>query len=373
MGDLDNLVANIYEASTDSEQWEDVLQQLVHELGFDIGPSHLMASDWDGNHCFLNETTRTDDQLAEIYLKDFFPQDFRVPRFQSMPGKKLFYDHELVGRDEYLKSALYNDLFSKYEIHNLLGACVNSDNGFAWFGISKRKRDAEFSGDELTKFQAIAPHVLRAMLIGRTNSNLFVSSAVYRNVLNRIKQSIVVISNGRVHEMNDAAEQFLDDTSFFKVINNRLVAGDRVSTDRLNAILTKDLEPGVPEKLLLEDMNDAVQYLVAVHAPKFEMSGGHLRPGNFRVLTIVPLVSDSSEQVDKDALSQIERSYRLAQAEAAVLQAVVTGTPLANLAEEKGIRLDTVRKQLKSTMRKLNVRSQKDIIRIVSAYTSGLD
>jgi len=331
-----------------------------------------MTSDWDGSHCVLNETIRTDEQLAEIYLRDYLPQDFRLSRFQAVAPKKIYFDHELVSREEYLGSSLYNDLFSKYEIHRLLGACVNSDAGFAWFGISKRRGDQEFDNEELEKFKVLAPHVLRAMLIGRTNSDLAITSVVYRNVLNRIKQSIVVISNGRIHEMNDAAERFLDRTSFFQVINNRFMTSDRSATERLNVALAGANVSGAPEKIILEDPSTNAQYLVSVHVPRFELREGRVRPGHFRILTIVPLVAENSNSIDKDALTQVERSYKLAQAEAAVLQAVATGTPLANLAAERGIQLDTVRKQLKSAMRKLNVRSQKDIIRILSAYTNSL-
>ena len=52
-----------------------------------------------------------------------------------------------------------------------------------------------------------------------------------------------------------------------------------------------------------------------------------------------------------EAAARFGELHGLSEAETAIVQTILSNEPLTNLAEERGVKIDTVRKQLKSAMK----------------------
>jgi DNA-binding CsgD family transcriptional regulator len=87
-----------------------------------------------------------------------------------------------------------------------------------------------------------------------------------------------------------------------------------------------------------------------------------LTPGDGRGAVLVVILDPA--QAQRTPVGWLAKQFGLAPSEARLAEAVVNGLPLADAAEQLGIRLSTARTRLKTIQAKTNCHRQVDLVRL---------
>ena len=176
---------------------------------------------------------------------------------------------------------------------------------------------------------------------------------------------IIAHHDGRVVEMNRAAEYIVGLEDGVKIRKDRLCAGRAFETDKIAKLIAGATAHGE---------------LGAAAGRMLIRRSGSLPP---YVLTIAPLNADVGDDqqfalivvVDparhSPSAKELAEFFGLSPAEARLAASLLTGKTLSQIAAGSGVRIATLRTQLSSIMRKAGAQRQSDLIRIMSSTGIG--
>jgi DNA-binding CsgD family transcriptional regulator len=171
--------------------------------------------------------------------------------------------------------------------------------------------------------------------------------------------AFIVNANGTVHQQNDCARNLLAGDEAVSVANSRLRFSDPVLNTTLETALRKATQPARRASLfpVRAGKNEVYEVNVSPLHPA-EASG---------VASAVPLalVVISGPRPDAERIARrVRRLYGLTEAEARVVSALTLGETVEQIAVVHGVRVSTVRTQLRSIFEKTGVHRQTDLVRL---------
>ena len=183
------------------------------------------------------------------------------------------------------------------------------------------------------------------------------NSQMSPSVLDRIGVPIFVVGkDAQVRYANAAASAMLSNGGPLRAVENVLGTDYPPDSQRLKSAIANSLAAGESQVVLMKDSGTR-HPPIAVIAP---LSGG----GEALVLL---RQSSSSSVALVNALRQL---FRLSPAEAAIAIALATGADLQEIAEERSVKLNTLRSQIASIMAKTNTRRQAELVALVARLES---
>ena len=148
---------------------------------------------------------------------------------------------------------------------------------------------------------------------------------------------------------------------FLAVTNGRLMCRQPQQNRRLQSYCI-ETPKAQDMPLILRDPQSKTEYCIRKH--KSQITAAVENVG--MLLSVTRL-----RNVAAPSLSEVQafaNSYGLSKAEIHVLHAVLGSIELRNLAADRGVNLDTVRKQLKSAMSKIEISSQKELFALFERF-----
>ena len=171
--------------------------------------------------------------------------------------------------------------------------------------------------------------------------------------------AFIVNANGTVHQQNDCARNLLAGDEAVSVANSRL----RFSDPALNATLESALRKATQAARRSS--------LFPVRAGKnevYEVNVSPLQPaGDNERAPVLPLalVVIARPRPDAERIARrVRRLYGLTEAEARVVSALTLGETVEQIAVAHGVRVSTVRAQVRSIFEKTGVHRQTDLVRL---------
>jgi DNA-binding CsgD family transcriptional regulator len=168
--------------------------------------------------------------------------------------------------------------------------------------------------------------------------------------------AFIVNSNGAVHQLNDSARKLLaDDPSL--LASSRLRLSDPTLNATLEAAVRKATKPPCRSSLF------------PVRARKnevYEVNVSPLQPGDDPGPALpLALVVIARPRPDAERIARrVRRLYGLTEAEARVVAALTLGETVEQIAVAHGVRVSTVRAQVRSIFEKTGVHRQTDLVRL---------
>lgn len=161
MVDRESLIDRIYEAAIVPELWPGVLHD-VSALGGCFGGILFTTAARQITHW-----TSSDDVhgLFEDFLANREAQDDNIRLKHGIAAKHhgFFGNHQLYGRAEMERSAMYTTFFFPKGLGYAAGTVLPMPNGdLAVFDLERRLADGPASAEELARLDAIRPHLARA-------------------------------------------------------------------------------------------------------------------------------------------------------------------------------------------------------------------
>lgn len=348
---FNSLVRHLYAASNGQESWDNIVNKIGD--GLDLGVIHLFLTDFGSNTAFVGASPRGDPGLDMRYQLEYSQYDFRLPRIEASKPGLLFDERSITSPDEIKKSPLHQELFVKNDIHKIVGSNLSVGQAFGWFGATTRKASDDFSDLQLQVLGRLTQHFLQAFEICKTKAELLYLKDTNAQALDHFDLGLILLKNNKIRYFNERAELFVN-SGLLASLPGLLYARRASEAAGSGGI---GFEVPSSQEFRLTDPDTGKEFFVTVKQ-HVNLSGFYARD---EMLVLVRSVEEPF-RATPEAAARFGVLHGLSEAETATVQAILSNEPLTNLAEERGVKIDTVRKQLKSAMKKLRVNAQKDII-----------
>lgn len=352
----ETLVDRIYEAAAVPELWSGagVLNRLAEMTGCTDGV--MLATDGSEINGWVTNTSVK--PKIEVYMRDHW---IRQNPYVHMETKKAVFaqprfilDTEVMSASEMAESGYYQNFMRPYGMYWHAGTDIRSPSGDTIKLSVHRGYDlGPLDPSATERMNALRPHLARASLVTARLRFEQVRAAV--EAFNLIGLASAAVRRGHLMVCNKAFEALVPDVVQDRRDRLRFVQsaadtcwkpliGKLVSTGRTFQIAAS---PGQPARIA------HVLPLVGASRDIFTVADA---------LIVIVNVQDGA-RVDSEILLGL---FDLTNAESQIVQELLRGRTLAEIAKLRGVTVNTVRFQLKVIFDKTGTHRQADLIQLVS-------
>ena len=363
---LELVVGALYEAAVEPERWPEALTGIADLLGA-VGSQFYF---WDRcqNAAPFAVVGRLPEEGNADYLRYYGAIDTRRQALERVPvGKLTAFDLDFDdGR--FRKSEFLNDFLVPYGVPYVAGGRpFETAELSAVIAVLRSFHQGPFGEQEVAALGRLVPHLQRAARLHLQMREVRLQQQAVEAALDRLPFGVVIADGtGRARIINRAAEEMA-------------AAGDGLLL--CGGCLTAYLAEEAAR------LARAVAEAVQTAARRNGEAGGSLlvsRPSGRRpfAVLIAPLSADLTLAREHQApaalilITDLERQptvlgrrlvelFGLTPAEACLAAALVEGKRLEDIASERGVRMPTLRTQLRAILDKTGTRRQADLMRVL--------
>lgn len=363
MNSLLNVIGDIYEASFEPDNWNEVARGLCQL--FNAHSSVILMEDYEYKNRDIIGSYGLPKAAALAYRFGLSKYDYTFQlQASTAPGQA----QQLVEAREFKKThPVYYRFILKPNDIGFLGAMGIYKNEEWHVGIAlHRSFNAEpFSAEELQKLELLYPHFKRALRIHKEFYKLRSQQQSLQAALGQLSLGLIILNpDGRVDYCNPVASVLLKYHRGLKITcQQTLQAHHHNENVRLHALIDQLILTGKEKK---SDRNPVIalhhpdqQHVIHIMLAALDDSQSQNTQGKIALYLSIP---DTPFNLSADVLRAL---YTLTPAESSVAIALVNGLSLAQISESNGVSIETVRSQLKSIFTKMGVKKQQDVIRIL--------
>jgi DNA-binding CsgD family transcriptional regulator len=364
--ELLRLIDLIYQGALDAECWANAIAAIGRAFGGEVSSLSL----YERPSRALRYQLELDDEsfrqsYAELAAAPDMDPVWRMTEASLLPTGVLALD---VARRNSLveETRFYAEWLRPQRVeHILMALLAPSANLVGGLFLARTTRSSPFADDELAALRSLHPHLGRAVQV---RLRLEAASAAERQALEAlevVEQAVLLVdAHAAVRHANRAAEALLR-TGGLKTVAGAL-ACDNLDDTRALRRLIGGASTGRDDAdcaTLAVRRRSRQRPLSVLVAP---LRGEH--PFQLQaVATAVLLVADP-EQVRPAADVHLQALYGLTQAEARTAQALLDADRLADVADNLGVTLSTVRTHLQRAFEKTATRRQSELVRLLLAH-----
>ena len=361
---LDRLAGAIYEGITETPPWNTALELMREQLNAAHVTLMLRPPSEESTGVMINAGD-VDAQATESYESHFFAID----PFVGLPEGEVISAEDLLGKDEWLKSPMYEDYLKPLEIRHLLGADISTESGIECrLRVTRTPNGKAFSDKEKTLVRVLLPHFNRAIQLHAKLDYLECERQLYSGTMNRLLLGMISLDrNGEVLEMNQEAQRILDEKDGLSMTPKGLRAEKRAENQELQRLLEEaiaggrsDTGPAVAEAMSITREFDRSRLGIVVRTvPMGPWSEASRRPA------AVVFLRDPDYNSAQPLQEVVQRVFGLTRMESALAVYLAKGYTLDEAAEKLDVRRNTARTHLRSIFGKTGVSRQTMLVRLV--------
>jgi len=368
MESTNELISLIYDASLDPSLWANSLLRISDTLGGSTTGIGVVDAAGQGDIVSIRCDPAALDSFVAYYGE-------RNPMLQHLPSAELgkpFTDRELMTRDDWERTEFFNDWGRCTDNHScLLTPLLRSGNQQGWFAVGRSSKAGDFEPGHLELVTSLAPHLRRALEIGKRLGAARMSTAP---LLEQINIAAVCLDRlGRIVWTNARLEALMDaNDGLRRTTNNTLAAASRQTTASLQSLL-EQAGRGSGGMQLLERPSGQPS-LIAIAVPLRDRAADRtsLPPTAAATTTTLFIVDSASHRSRSDegrALEGLRALYSLTVMEAKVALRLASGVGIPDVARTLDVAPSTVRTHAKSLYQKLDLHSQAELASLVDRIT----
>ena len=362
-GTISSLLEAALAAASDDLQWPVFLEALSSQLG--ASTMSLFLSDPVGQRSSIQFAAGKDPSYVKAYNEHFatvspFFGDWSHERWRE---GVIELSGQVCPDRVLLRTEYYNDWLRPQKIHHLARGVVAREGEASWvLSFGRPRRSGSITGRELALFGAILPGLRGAL---RLRHHLLVARSE-RDAASAAFDALrigVIFLDGRDSPIgiNRRAQAILDAADGLKLERGTLSASCSTDTARLRRLIGQAREAiHTGGGMVAINRPSGREPLHAVVTP---LPRNHFYSGP-RVATSVVFVMEREQGSPIDH-ELVRAQYGLTHAEAAVVEGLVRGLTLRQIAAERRASIHTVRTQMKSVLSKTGAGRQAELVRQV--------
>jgi DNA-binding CsgD family transcriptional regulator len=362
---LRDLIGGLYETAADIRLLPRVLKALADELGAASGVLFVVDSETGAFNSW--SSSPIDRKLMQALHEDFHLIDFIKKVSADTPKGSILTRPAFLSDREYGKCALFQEVLSHVNVWHVMGEVVmRTAKSVALIGFIRPRRSKAFSDDKIETYRCLSPHIERALRLHRLVARLDVQRNEAAEVLDRLPLGVILVdAGGRVISMNRSASDIAKRADGLQVDGGGICRAE-----------------GAKERARLADM--IARAANSEPGPSAQKAGAMRipRPSQLRPLSILvaPLTGKGPRQGRRGSAVLYVRdpesphttsaavladAYGLTASEAKLLQALIQGKRLEDMARDFKVTINTLRTHLKSIFRKTGTKRQSELLSLV--------
>lgn len=377
MDDLDSmrlmdLVGHIYETAADPQHWQEFVTLL--ERLYPHGRVTFFEHDKRAPDKVLKVSKNFDDGDMRAYVEHYSKSSPYLARVAELPVGQATYSESMITEEELLKTEHYNEYVRPRGLgHYATGIMLErTDDRVVALSIADHRDDPDRRAHQMRLLQMLGPHLLRAYRLHRAFTAQKASGEATQAAFDRwVHAALVLSAEGRVVSINSAAEQLLRRGDGLQLgRNGELRCIDEARTRALDTAVRKcaalatapdsaNAAPD-PDGLPLARPSGALPLRAMIWPLPYLGATTETAFGPASVLLVV----FDPEHRQVTPVGWLAQQFGLTPSEQRLTEAIVNGVPLADAAEQLGIRISTARTRLKTIQAKTDCHRQSDLVRL---------
>ncbi|MBT1515076.1 LuxR family transcriptional regulator [Bradyrhizobium sp. SRL28] len=366
---LSDLIGIVYDAAIDPSLWESAIVKVADFVGGcgaalfckDVGAQHVMSL-----HAFGYQRPVPIALFQQIYpaAEGHFLGDLEVPIAST----------DLMPFTDLIQSELYRQWAKPQGLVEFLSAVVDRTTiSTAIFGVFRHQRNGLVDDQARRHMRLIAPHIRRAVLIGKMFEFTAAEVATFIDTLDGLAAGMFLVdATARLIHANAAGNAILGASDILSSVGGRLVASDAQVDRTLREVFAaagqSDAALGVKGIAVPLIGKNGERYIA--HALPLT-SGARRRAGVVYTAAAALFVRQATLAVSS-APQAIGSAFRLTPTELRVLLAIVEVGGIPEVATAFGVADTTIRTHVSRLFEKTGTSRQADLVKLVAGYATPL-
>ncbi len=362
------LVGRIYDCAIEPERWPETIRNICEDIDcfhcaillIDLQNSrHRVVAHWNAEEFAHRSVTQYGDEMTALYrgAATTLSNALDVPLVLTRD----------VPEAAYTDLRYYNELVKPAGICDSVQSIVLRDSSrIGVIAANRHARAGKITNREVEIVRLLAPHLRRAVTISDLMDIKKLEAQALSATLDNFQTGVIVVAiDGRVLHANDAAHRMFAAGGPVRSVNGRLSTHETAGKDELNRALIlacKDESSigasGIGIALSGPDDEPAIAHVLP-------LANGDLRTRLMPQATAAVFVSLSGDPLPTD-MSAIARAFSLTPAEARLLEHLMQGTTLIEVARELGISEPTAKTHLSHIFSKTGVTRQAELVALIN-------
>ena len=369
---LSALIGDIYDAALQPELWTGVVERAGRFVG-GSGAS-IFSRDAVRRTGNVHYSFGVDPQYEQLYFEKYIKFDPLNTIYLTLAVGDVLSNSIAIAHEEFIELRFYREWARPQGwVDNVFAALERSPASIAGFVVFCHERDGIADDDARERLRLLAPHLRRAVLIGKVVDLKVIEVATFADALDGLGAGIFLVDAGaRMVHANTAGHAMLAAGDFLRLAGDRLAAGDAKIDQSLRDVLAAagigDAAVGTKGIALPLIARDGERYVAHVLPLT---SGARRRAGIATSAAAIVTVHRAALDIPSPP-EAIARAYALTPTELRVLLAIVEIGGAPEVAAALGIGDTTVRTHLARLYEKTDTKRQADLVKLVAGFSMPL-
>jgi DNA-binding CsgD family transcriptional regulator len=375
MADLEefsSLVGDIYDASLDPALWPSVFEHACRFLR--CSSAHLFAQDSVRKAANRYFTWGDHPDFTQLYVDKYAKLNPMFPGAIFFNVEEVHQIIEVIPRSELCQTRFAIEWMGPQQIVDDMFCIVEkSATSCSLFQVIRRRKDGVVDEEAKRRMALIAPHVRRAVLIGKVIDLKKVEAAALADSLDTLPAAMFLVdASGRILHANKSAHIMVAEGSIFRALGARLGAIDpaanQVLLDSFAAAEDGDVALG-RKGIAVPLIGHGQERYVANILP---LTSGARRKAGISYSAVATIFVHKAALDLLSPAEVIAKEFKLTPTERRVLFAVVEVGGVRKVAEMLGVSTETVKTHLRRLFDKTGAARQADLVKLVAGFSNPI-
>jgi DNA-binding CsgD family transcriptional regulator len=364
--ELSAVIGEIYDAAIDPTRWQYTLGRIC---GFVGGYSAaLFWHDVAMRNAQALYLFNDDPNYTKLYFEKYLPMDPFFPASNFVEAGVAHRSSDIVPQAELEQTRFYKEWIAPQGIVDAIA--VNLENGAtrsSLIAIRSHATSGVLDDAALLRLAAVAPHLQRAVAIGRLFDQSKATEGVLTETLDHLEAAVLLVGpKGAITFSNDPAKAMLRDGQVVRQHRNALLVvtpkADRILRDCFASAETGDASVGI--RGVAVPLTDTSQEQWFAHV--LPLTSGNRKQAGLAHGAVAAVFIRQTAPDAPPPLEAIARLYKLTASEIRVLDAVLKVSGVKAMADMLGLSQATVRTHLHNVFRKTGTSRQSELVKLVA-------
>ncbi|MGJ4889543.1 helix-turn-helix transcriptional regulator [Bradyrhizobium sp. HKCCYLRH3099] len=366
--ELLDLIGDIYDAALDASRWPDVVGRAGRFVGGQVA-SIFSKSPIAGGGDVLCQSG-IDPHYCRLYFEKYVKLDpATTGQYFAEVGQPIAVS-DLMPQDELRESRFYQEWAAPQGMVDFISTVIDkSATTAALFGVFRFEQDGLADDAARMRMQLIAPHIRRAVLVGRLIDLKSAEAQAFGAALERMTVGVGLVDRlGRLVHANAAARALLEAGDPLFTRDGRVAVRDGRSDQALQDLITRcaagDAALGTGGSAMLMTAQDGTHHIAHVLPLT-----SHARRAVGRMVEATAAIFVRNAALEPpQAPELIAKAYRLTPAELRVLLGIVDVGGVPEVADLLGVAETTIKTHLRRVFTKTGAARQADLVKLTAGF-----
>jgi DNA-binding CsgD family transcriptional regulator len=375
MSDLEefsSLVGNFYDASLDPTLWPTAFERACRFVR--CSSAHLFAQDSVRKAANTYFTWGDHPDFTQSYVDTYAKINPMFPGAIFFDVEEIHQIVEIIPRNELCRTRFATEWMGPQQIiDDIFFIVEKSATSCSLFQVIRRRKEGVANEDAKHRMALIAPHVRRAVLIGKVIDLKKVEAAALADSLDTLTSAMFLVdSSGRIVHANQSGHIMVAEGSVLRALGGRLGAIDPAASWALleSFAAAEDGDAAVGRKGIAVPLkgHGGERYVANV----LPLTSGARRKAGISYCAVATVFVHKAALDLPSPPEAIATEFKLTPTELRVLFAIVEVGGVPEVAEVLGVSATTVKTHLGRLFEKTGAGRQADLVKLVAGFSNPL-